>query len=73
MLTNLSSLFFRAGADDIRRVITLAISKFAVLAAVQFLLYSAEGLHRIIMLDRYASTMLGAGYYFGYRSLRSMF
>lgn len=31
------------GADSIKRVITLTTSEFAVLTALQFLLYAAEG------------------------------
>lgn len=36
-------LFLRKSSDDTRRVITLAISEFVVLAAIQFVLYASEG------------------------------
>lgn len=43
MLLYYSSFFLRVSSDDIKRVITLAISKFAFLASMHFLLSAAEG------------------------------
>lgn len=38
-----NSLFLPGGSENIRRMTTPAISKFAVIADVQFLLYAAKG------------------------------
>lgn len=43
LFTYVSGLYLYAGSDVLRLVVALAISKFAVLVAVQFVLYGGEG------------------------------
>lgn len=38
-----SGFYFLGSPDDIRRIVTLAVFKFGVLAGVQLLLYAAKG------------------------------
>lgn len=51
--TYYSGPFLHGGAEDIRRVIVLPISEFALLPAVQFLLYATEG----AALDYYVGSL----------------
>lgn len=62
-------LFLHDSFDDIRRVITVTIYEFAILAGVQFLLYAAEW----VALDYFVGSLgfdhVGAGMLFWLRPL----
>lgn len=61
ILNSYSGLYLRGGADDIRQIFTLAISRLAVLAAVQFLLHADQGVAPVNFVGSLRFDQMGEG------------
>lgn len=63
MFIYFSGLYCYGGSDDVRPVIGIAISEFALLVAVQFFLHVLEGAETDYVFSPFYFDLFGVGFY----------